>query len=304
MYRDGYRQIIRLYKVNSEMGRVMEYVYDFEETDEGREIVVRFASDKLKNDRVMYTDGNGLEDIRRKYRHDDVMAVSANYYPISNRVWMQDAEESLRLSINVDRAHGVATVVDGVLEVMLRRRTVGDDWFGVDEPLKENDHYQQTLWVNLAAPKSAVALHKKLDFHLNHAPLPYYFVAEKVVEPAQQSMLKKDMPANVQLMSFQLNQVYDKDFLLRFHHIYTKDEKTELAEKVVFDVNDYFGTFQVKKMKEYVLSGMFPREQVEKERMQWEIKEEMRLPEEEKVERGEFEVELTPMGFKTYRIEL
>ena len=304
VYRDGYRQIIRLYKVASEMGRVMEYVYDFEETDEGREIVVRFASDKLKNDRVMFTDGNGLEDIRRKYRHDDVMAVSANYYPISNRVWMQDAEETLRLSINVDRAHGVASVVDGVLEVMLRRRTVGDDWFGVDEPLKENDHYQQTLWVNLAAPKNAVALHKKLDFHLNHAPLPYYFVAEKVVEPAQQSMLKKDMPANVQLMTFQLNQAYDKDFLLRFHHIYTKGEKTELAEKVVFDVNEYFSTFQVKKMKEYVLSGMFPREQVEKERLQWEIKEEMRQPEEEDVERGEFEVELTPMGFKTYRIEL
>ena len=304
VYRSGYQQIIRLYKVSSEMGRVMEYVYDMGPTDDGREIIARYESELLKNDRVIFTDGNGLEDIKRVYREDSVMPVSANYYPVSNRAWMQSKDESLRLSLVVDRGHGVASVIDGVFEVMLRRRTRGDDGFGVDEPLVENDHYQQTLWLMLGAPKTAVTLHKRLDFHLNHAPVPYFFVTEKPLEHVSHSMLKKDMPLNVQLLNFQLNGVNDKDFLLRFHHIYTKDEETELAQEVVFDVNDYLGDIQVKSMKEYVLTGMFPREQVEKERLQWEIQSDKKQDMVKRSMNGETVVDLTPMEFKTYRVEL
>ena len=304
VYRSGYQEIIRLYKVSSEMGRVMEYVYDMGPTDDGREIIARYDSELLKSDRVMFTDGNGLEDIKRVYREDSVMPVSANYYPISNRAWMQSKDESLRLSLVVDRGHGVASVIDGVFEVMLRRRSRGDDGFGVDEPLTENDHYQQTLWLMLGAPKTSVALHKRLDFHLNHAPVPFFFVTEKPLAHASHSILKKEMPANVQLLNFQLNGVNDKDFLLRFHHIYTKGEETELAQEVVFDVNEYLGDFQVKSMKEYVLTGMFPREQVEKERLQWEIKSDKKQDVIRHSMNGETVVTLTPMEFKTYRVEL
>ena len=304
VYRTGYRQVVRLFKVASETGRVVEYVHDMEQTDDGREIIIRFQSEVLRNGRVMFTDGNGLEDIRRVYREDKVMPVSANYYPISNRVWLQSADESLRLSLVVDRAHGVASVVDGALEVMLRRRTVNDDWFGVDEPLVENDHYAQTMWLTLGAPKRTAEQHKQLDFFLNHAAVSFFFPAEGVASPAQHSLLKKDMPKNVQLLNFQLNGIDDTDFLLRFHHIYTKGEASELAQEVLFDVNDYFGDFQVKHMKEYVLTGMFPREQVEKERLQWDIQPEKRQTVPHKSLNGETMVDLTPMEFKTYRVEL
>ena len=57
-------------------------------------------------------------------------------------------------------------------------------------------------------------------------------------------------------------------------------------------------------MKEYVLTGMFPREQVEKERLQWDIQPEKRQTVPHKSLNGETMVDLTPMEFKTYRVEL
>ena len=305
VYREGYQQIIRLYHTECELGRVIEIVYDMGPTDDGREIVARFTSELLKSDRVIYTDANGLEDIKRVYREDEVEPVSANYYPITNRAWIQSEDNDLRMNVVVDRAHGVASVIDGVFEIMLKRRTRGDDWFGVDEPLKENDHYQQTMWLTLSSKKRAVAIHKRLDLMLNHIPLPFYFVADKVIEKSSASMLKKDLPANVQLLNFQMNQVADEDFLIRFHHIYTKGEDTELAEPVVFDINDYLNGMEIKEMKEMVLTGMFTREQVEKERMKWEIDPKMKQEQPAKKSyNSKTMVELTPMEFKTYRVKL
>ena len=69
-------------------------------------------------------------------------------------------------------------------------------------------------------------------------------------------------------------------------------------------MNEYLGDFQVKSMKEYVLTGMFPREQVEKERLQWEIKSDKKQDVIRRSMNGETVVTLTPMEFKTYRVEL
>ena len=305
VYRNGYQQIIRLYHTTCEMGHIIEFTYDMGPTDDGKEIVARFASDMLKNNRVFYTDANGLEDIKRVYRDDSVEPVSANYYPITNRAWMQSEENDLRLNIVVDRAHGVTSVVDGVFEIMLKRRTRGDDGFGVDEPLTENDHYQQTLWLSLGSIKKSVEIHKRLDLLLTHQPLPFYFITDKVLEKASASILKKDLPANVQLLNFQVNQLADDDFLLRFHHIYTKGEATTLAEPIVFDINEYLNGIEIKEMKEMVLTGMFTREQVEKERMQWDIVPEKKEQQPmKKSYSSNTMIELTPMEFKTYRVKI
>lgn len=304
VYREGYQQIIRLFHSTSNTGSVIEVVYDMGPTDDGREIVARFSSEMLKNDRILYTDGNGLEDIKRIYREDAIEPVSGNYYPISNRAWIQSEDNDLRLNVVVDRGHGVGSAIDGMFEIMLKRRTLGDDNLGVGEPLKENDHYQQTLWLTLGSIKGSVEIHKRLDLELNHAPVPFYFVTEKPLEKVSASLLKKDLPINVQLLNFQVNQLADEDYLLRFHHLYTKGEDTVLAQPVVFDINDYFKDIQVKEMKEMVLTGMFTREQVEKERMTWDIEDSKK--QEEPIKRSfssNTMIELTPMEFKTYRVK-
>lgn len=303
VYRDGYQEVLRVYRAAGQMGEVIEVVHDMGPTDDGREIIARFASPYLKNDRVIHTDSNGLEELTRKYREDSVMPVSANYYPITNRVWMASKEHDLRLSIVVDRAHGVASVVDGALEVMLKRRTLGDDGFGVGSPLKENDHYQQTMWLHLGAKKTAVELHKRLDTMMSHRPVEFYFVSAARVEKSEMSLLKKDLPENVQLMNFQLNALADNDYLLRFHHRFMKGEETELANAVTFDVNDYLNGIKVTEMKEYGLSGMFTREQINKERMTWDINPAMKQKVEDTADEGT-KVTLGPMAFKTYRVKV
>ena len=164
----------------------------------------------------------------------------------------------------------------------------------------------KTLWLTLSSVQRGVEMHKRLDLHLNHAPVPYYFVGDKEPKTAARSLLKKELPANVQLLNFQLNQLRDSDFLLRFHHLYTKGEATDLAREVTFDVNDYFADFQVTEMTEYGLSGMFPREQIQKERMQWEIDPKMKTSATtiKKSYAKDTIVNLTPMEFKTYRVRV
>ena len=82
-----------------------------------------------------------------------------------------------------------------------------------------------------------------------------------------------------------------------------KGEETELASVVSFDVNDYLDGFKVTEMKEYGLSGMFSREQIDKERMTWDINPAMKQEVEETVDEGT-KVTLGPMAFKTYRVKV
>ena len=60
------------------------------------------------------------------------------------------------------------SVVDGALEVMLKRRTRGDDWFGVDEPLTENDVYIQTMWISVGAMDSMAVVQKEMEEIINY----------------------------------------------------------------------------------------------------------------------------------------
>lgn len=111
--------------------------------DEGKEIVVRYTSEKLRNNGVFYTDSNGREFIKRvigKRGTWDLVEhqpIAGNYYPVNTATYIHDNMTSL--TVLSDRTQGGSSLRSGSIELMVHRRTTHDDGRGVDEPIDETD---------------------------------------------------------------------------------------------------------------------------------------------------------------------
>ncbi len=110
-----------------------------------KEVVSRFTT-KLASEKEFYTDSNGRQilkrriDSRESFHVNITDPISGNYYPINTQISIKDESTDKQLTILVDRAQGGASLRDGQLELMLHRRLVHDDDFGVKEPLNEVAH--------------------------------------------------------------------------------------------------------------------------------------------------------------------
>jgi len=81
--------------------------------------------------------------IKRKLNHRDTWSVkineevAGNYYPITTKIDLED--DTARMAILTDRAQGGSSLKDGSLELMVHRRLLKDDAFGVGEALNETE---------------------------------------------------------------------------------------------------------------------------------------------------------------------
>ncbi|KMY89554.1 lysosomal alpha-mannosidase [Drosophila simulans] len=133
-------QVIRIYE---DVNRVeFEWLVGPIPTDDdvGKEIITRFSSN-ISSKGKFYTDSNGREILERErnqrehFTPDMSEAISGNYYPVTGQISLQDDEK--RITLLNDRAQGGSSLKDGELELMLHRRLLNDDAFGVGEALNE-----------------------------------------------------------------------------------------------------------------------------------------------------------------------
>jgi hypothetical protein len=104
----------------------------------GKEVVVRYEVG-IVNNQVWWTDSNGRE-LQRRVRNarpgwDYVVVepVASNFVPVNAFAYMADSQRSL--AVLPDRSHGCGSIHDGQLEVMLHRRLLHDDYYGVSVSL-------------------------------------------------------------------------------------------------------------------------------------------------------------------------
>lgn len=147
-YNKWLTQVIRLYK--DEMHVEFDWIVGpIEITETGKEMITRFTT-SLRTGDTFYTDSNGREmlkrirDYRSDYEYTNEEPASGNYYPVTSKITLKDEENDLQLSVLNDRAQGGSSLYNGQLELMLHRRCVNDDGFGVGEALQE-DEYNQGL---------------------------------------------------------------------------------------------------------------------------------------------------------------
>jgi len=90
---------------------------------------------------ILYT---GREMLKRQRNHRETWnlklheSVAGNYYPVTTKIALEDP--TARMAILTDRAQGGSSMRDGALELMVHRRLLHDDAFGVGESLNETEY--------------------------------------------------------------------------------------------------------------------------------------------------------------------
>ncbi|XP_039500014.1 lysosomal alpha-mannosidase [Drosophila santomea] len=232
------------------------------EEDFGTEVVTIFSSE-IASEGVFYTDSNGRELIRReKNQREDftpelaVQPTSGNYYPITSRIALQDSKK--RLAILNDRAQGGSSMKDGQIELMLHRRLVRDDGYGVGEALNEEKYGKPLiargkvfLILNAADESTAAEREAEKEFHL---PLWKFFSKNSGSTTAAAKSVPSfdDFPKSVHLLT--LEPFNDDEILLRVENF-----KDHIEGKVVsFNILPIFDYLNGVEIRETTLDGNMP----------------------------------------------
>ncbi|KAL6449015.1 hypothetical protein ACFW04_000614 [Cataglyphis niger] len=291
----------------------------------GKEIITRYSSN-LKTDNVFYTDSNGREMLKRlkNYRPtwdlDLKEPISGNYYPVTSKIAIKDEEKQLKLSVLNDRAQGGSSLQDGEVELMLHRRLLKDDAFGVDEALNETafgeglvvrgTHYlfggkmknvdQFVLKEKELALK--LALHPWiLGTSVNSNNVEKFADAKFLI-----SGLNKALPPNVHILT--LEPWKDDTILLRLEHIFEVDEAQQMSKPVLINIQDLFSTFSIQSIKETTLGAN--QLLCENDPMKWEPEtNDIILDKEENIQHVEvhgnmIHVLLNPMEIRTFILKV
>ncbi|XP_037711114.1 lysosomal alpha-mannosidase [Drosophila subpulchrella] len=223
----------------------------------GKEIITRFSSN-IASKGKFYTDSNGREMLERKRNQrenfDPNMSegISGNYYPVTGQISLQD--DVKRITLLNDRAQGGASLKDGELELMLHRRLLSDDAFGVGEALNETQYGTGLiargkiyLILDAASEKPNHAerqLQHELDQHF------WRFFSKSNSVPSVNKHMIPDFtafPKSVELLSFEQ---YSKDqILIRVENLNTE------GNVVSFNIHPLFESLNGDRIWETTLDG-------------------------------------------------
>ncbi|GAB4848626.1 hypothetical protein Ancab_003333 [Ancistrocladus abbreviatus] len=291
----------------------------------GKEVITQITT-TMKTNKTFYTDSNGRDLIRRirDYRADwDLevnQPVAGNYYPINLGIYI--ADDSMELSVLVDRSVGGSSIADGQIELMLHRRLLHDDSRGVGEalnetvcvldeckglvvrgkyylridPLGEGAKWRRTVGQEIYSPLLlAFAGEDGNNWMNSHVPI---FSA---IDPSY------SLPDNVAVITLQ--ELDNGKVLLRLAHLYEIGEDKDLSAMASVELPRLFPKNKISKVTEMSLSANQERREMENRRLAWKV-EGPAEEEENAVWRGrpvdptKLVVELAPMEIRTFLIDL
>ncbi|XP_069925663.1 epididymis-specific alpha-mannosidase isoform X3 [Oryctolagus cuniculus] len=150
--------------------RRVEQEYRVGPLELNREAVLRTSTD-LNSRRVLYTDSNGYQMQRRPHRAHVRNAIARNYYPMAQSAFIQDSGS--RLVLLSERAHGVASLGNGQVEVMLHRRLWNNlAWdLGYNLTLNDTSVVHPVLWLLLGPWAVTARLRERSGLELQHRPV-------------------------------------------------------------------------------------------------------------------------------------
>jgi len=277
----------------------------------GKEVVTRYNTG-VNNDATFFTDSNGREFIKRQRNHRPTwdltvfQPVAGNYYPVNAAIYVEEngkdtddidsQETGPSFAVVTDRTQGGGSIFDGTIELMVHRRTLADDYRGVDEPINETD-----VGITPCPPYgNATRIGKGLVIRGKHRILvektecqnesgcgavggallarsvmdesfadPLVFVASS---PSSEEIpfvtkrfsgLTEALPDNVMLITKKL--LHDEgttpSYLIRLGHQY--------GEPVQIDLSTLFPSESIKEVREMTLSGNRDVDDWKKERFDW-----------------------------------
>jgi lysosomal alpha-mannosidase len=295
----------------------------------GKEVIFRVCSD-LKTEKYFTTDSNGRQLLKRKRDYRDSIPnynlterTAGNYFPINSRLILADESGELRrqLTLITDRSQGGSSLVDGCGELMLHRRILHDDNYGVREPLNELGVDQKGLRVKgklhliFNTTRQSVRLHRELALKVNWQPLITFGLddsqAHNLNSLMSKSLIKSSLPANVHMLTLhqELDSAINNSIILRLEHLYEANEDVDYSKAATVDLKNAFrnDTFNLVSIEELALGANMNVEELNKRLIFKTIDENQQerllneTPKNKKAS-NDFLVTLKPFEIKTFRV--
>jgi len=258
----------------------------------GKEVISRWSTNMQSNG-VFYTDANGrdkqkrVRNFRPSWNLTVTDPVSGNYYPVNSAIMVGDSKN--QLTILTDRSMGGSSLRDGEVELMVQRRVLRDDGFGVGEPMNEtvSDYYGKrvgpgitfrgTERVTFDTLANSPALHRTQQELLTFTPvLSFVPFTSSVPDFTKQhkssfSGIQTVLPPQVHLLTLADDTFYSggpDSILIRLAHKYEAGEDPVLSQPAVVDLETLFNGIKIQSCTEMSLSANQPLAAVS--RMKWE----------------------------------
>ncbi|XP_052106571.1 alpha-mannosidase 2-like isoform X1 [Mytilus californianus] len=126
-----------LYKVPTEQGQnfhIQNVVDMHASKTKDWEIIMRMHTDVMNANLQYYSDQNGYQLIKRRTKSE--IGIAANYFPMTTMSIIEDS--SKRVTVHTGQAHGVASLHQGEIEIMLDRQLMYDDNKGLGQGVTDN----------------------------------------------------------------------------------------------------------------------------------------------------------------------
>ncbi|CEF69684.1 Lysosomal alpha-mannosidase [Strongyloides ratti] len=286
----------------------------------GKELIIRYTT-TLQNNGQFITDSNGRQSMSRKtnyapdYTYKNTDPITANYYPITNKVSIND--DKYLFSVLVDRAQGVGGLKDGELEIMLHRRAFHDDYLGVEEPLDELGEDGKGLIArgihriyigdkNLLTTKirdDSISFFKEpiiMFSKINNITINEYkdnFITNyKFLEPS--------LPKGINILSIESLNDISSEWLFRLEQIYEGDEMGVKSQPITVDFDKIFSPFKIERIIETDIQGIEEKNDTNKKNMLKNNKIYMKKGKKLYMNKLENEVSVLPMEIRTFKIYL
>ncbi|NXN04202.1 MA2B2 mannosidase, partial [Sylvia borin] len=250
-----------------------------------REAVLRTSTD-LNTKQLLYTDNNGYQLQKRPFKAYVNNTVARNYYPMVQTAYIED--DTTRLMLLAERAHGVSSQGNGQVEVMLHRRLWNNLQWNLNNNLTLNDSsvVRPVIWLILGTKAVTNTLYRTIGLGLEHRPV-VMFGALSGDKPKLPRRLQKNsvhdlpvtVPTNLHLQTLSIpgwryssdhaehvrsirmgkQKQGDADFsrvLLRIRHLYEVGEDPVLSQPVMVDLQSLLkGLGSVMAVEERSLTG-------------------------------------------------
>ncbi|NXR53902.1 MA2B2 mannosidase, partial [Hippolais icterina] len=263
----------------------IEQEYSVGPLELNREAVLR-TSTNLNTRQLLYTDNNGYQMQERPFKAYVNNTVARNYYPMVQTAYIED--DTTRLMVLAERAHGVSSQGNGQVEVMLHRRLWNNLEWNLNNSLTLNDSsvVRPVIWLILGTKAVTNTLYRTSGLALEHRPVVMFGALSgdkpKLPRRFQQNSvhdLPVTVPPNLHLQTLSIpgwryssnhaEQVRsirmgkqkqgDADFtrvLLRIRHLYEVGEDPVLSQPVVVDLKSLLkGLGSVMTVEERTLTG-------------------------------------------------
>ncbi|XP_066404745.1 epididymis-specific alpha-mannosidase isoform X1 [Molothrus aeneus] len=264
----------------------IEQEYSVGPLEFNREAILR-TSTSLNTRQLLYTDNNGYQMQKRPFKAYVNNTVARNYYPMVQTAYIED--DTTRLMLLAERAHGVSSQGNGQVEVMLHRRLWNNLEWDLNNNLTLNDSsvVRPVIWLILGSKAVTNTLYRTSGLALEHRPVVMFGALSGGDKPKLPRQLQQNsvhdlpvtLPPNLHLQTLSIpgwryssnhaEQVHsihmgeqqqgDPDFsrvLLRIRHLYEVGEDPVLSQPVVVDLKSLLqGVGSVMAVEERSLTG-------------------------------------------------